>query len=1038
MEPKRFGCVNDTARRPGAADPPPALPVLMIVQPPPLPRRRFLAASLLALLLTAAPAAPAPAQRAEQRPEQAFAAAYRLYADQLYEQAIDGFGAFRAAYPDHVSAAEALYYQAESSLAVGHTEQAVALFRQFQQRYPAHPMAFQARLALGQYFYQSNAYERAIVTLNDVLADDPPPSIAAKALYWMGESAQNLGRTDEALRYYRQAADGYRFTDTAPIALYAIAYTHVQQDQLDEAARAFELLAARYPDSPYARNIGLALAEVYYELGDYQRVVEEIQRRLPQLEPAARERATFFLAEAYNQLRDSENAIVYYRRFTEGDPASPYHRRALFGLAWNYYEEGVHQWAADHFAQAREGHDDDLAMRATYYEAVNRVLADQKRQAIPLFEAVTAGWPDGPLADHALYEMGTVQYDLRLWSDAHDTYGRLVQAYASSTLLGEALRQRGYTAIALGDFDRAFRDFDRAVALDAAPRELKEEIIFQKAWLLYRTEKYADAAPAFMGLYEQNPAAPKAGEALFWAAESFYQTNQYDRATRLFQQYLKDYPGGGNVDAAHYALGWTYFRRGDYGAAVGAFNTFLKDYRDDAGFVPYRTDAELRLADSYYALKRYPEAIRTYQRLADDGEDYALYQIGQAFNNAGDAFEAINAFRDLLLRSPDSNFREEAQYTLGFLYFQNQDYDQAVAEYRKLIRAYPRDPLAAKAQYGIGDALFNAGRLEEAVQAYTEVLERYPNSPFVSDAAAGIGYALIGMQDDARAEALIDAFVSAHPDSPVVPELRFRQAEVKLRSGRKDAALADFQAFLRAYGASPLAADAYFYLGTLYAERRQPADAEAALRRVVTAYPQSRRRAEAAGVLGRLYLDQGRHAEALEIYRQQERMQAGDARLAAEARYGQSQALLALGRADEAEALLREASRADPDAPESVPARLGLARVYEQSGRTTEALGLYRQVVAASREEAGAEALYHLGNLLLRQGDARAALSELSRMPVLFAGFPDWLAQGYLLQARAFRSLGQTGEASRLYDRVIEEYRGTRYAEQATREKATL
>ncbi|MFQ5572448.1 MAG: tetratricopeptide repeat protein, partial [Rhodothermales bacterium] len=368
------------------------------------------------LLLFAVSAGVATAQRTPQRSEQVFSEAYKLYSNQLYEQAIEGFASFREAYPDHINAAEALYYQAESSLAVGHTDQAVALFTQFRQRYPAHPLAFRASLALGQYFYETRDFQRAIATLTDVLDDDPPDEIGAKALYWMGESSQNLGRTNDALRYFRQAADTYRFTETAPIALYAIAYTHVQQENYDEAARAFELLGARYPDSPYAQNLGLALAEVYYELEDYQRVVSEIKQRMPQLDPAAKERATFLIAEAYNQLRDSENAIVYYRQITEGDLQSPYYRRALYGLGWNYYHEGVHQWAADHFAQARGAFDDALAMQATYYEAVNRVLADEKRAAIDLFKAVADTWPDGSLADHALYELGLVQYDLRLWS----------------------------------------------------------------------------------------------------------------------------------------------------------------------------------------------------------------------------------------------------------------------------------------------------------------------------------------------------------------------------------------------------------------------------------------------------------------------------------------------------------------------------------------------------------------------------------------------------------------------------------------------
>ncbi len=135
---------------------------------------------------------------------------------------------------------------------------------------------------------------------------------------------------------------------------------------------------------------------------------------------------------------------------------------------------------------------------------------------------------------------------------------------------------------------------------------------------------------------------------------------------------------------------------------------------------------------------------------------------------------------------------------------------------------------------------------------------------------------------------------------------------------------------------------------------------------------------------------------------------------------------------------MQQAVDAAPDAPETIPALLGLARVYDQQGRTGDAIMLYRRVVDRSREETGAEALYLLGGLLLRLDNPRSAIEELSRMSVLYAGFPDWLAQGYLLQARAFRNLGQTGDASRLYERVLNEFGGTRFADEAEREKASL
>lgn len=970
--------------------------------------------------------------------EEAFTRAFERYTDQLYDEAARAFADFRATYPDHVNVAEAYYYEASSMLALGHNEQAIRLFKLFQQRYPAHPLGYEARLTLGTYYYQTRQYDLALRTLEQVMADEPPPEIAAKALYWMGEAAMNQNRPDQALAYYRRAAEDYRSASTADAAQYAVAFTLVRLERFEEAARAFEVLAARYPDSRYARNIGLGLAEIYYELGDYPRTIDEVTRRMPSLTADARERAEFLLAESYNQVRNSEQAIVYYRRFTEANPESPYYRRALYGLAWNYHFQDAYQWAADHFAQVSAGHDDDLAAQATYQEGVNLVLAEQPREAMARFEEAIERWPDAELTDHARYELGLLLYDLRRWAEAEATFASVAELHPTSDLLGEALRMRGYSAVAQGDFDAALTSFDRAVSLDAAPAALKNDVLFQTAWVQYRNEQYTASKASFLDLLERADDRKRQAQALFWAAESAYQLDQLGEAQPLFRRYLNEYPGGDQTDAAHYALGWTHFRQGQYADAAQAFQAFLQAYRDTGGFVPYRTDALLRLADSYYALRRYPEAIQAYAQVAQEGNDYAVYQMAQALSNANDTFEAIQTLRQLLEDYPESTYREEARYSLGYLFFLNQDYDQAISEYEALIQTYPRDPLAPKAQYGIGDALFNAGRLEEAVEAYRIVLDRYPNSPFAADAGSSIQYALIAMDDEQRAADILDRFIEDNPDSPIVSDLRFRQAEAQYQTGQMEAALEAFQQFVRTSTNPQLLPEAYYYLGTIYSEQNRDTEAETYLRQLVETYPESPRSPDAARRLGQLYLDLGRDEAALRLYRRMEALRPDDARLVAQARYGRGQALLNLGRAEEAEALLQDVVQDAPNAPETLPALLGLARVAERRGDAAAAIQRYRTIVDRSQDEVGAEALYRLGSLLYQRGNPQGAIEELNRLTVLFPGYSDWIARGYLLQADAYQSIGQKGEAARLYDLLLRDYRGTPYAETAERAKAAL
>ncbi len=1027
---------------------------------PALAWRRAVLLALGVVLASSLAAVPAWAQREAAPPEAAYAEAVRHYQSRLYEQAAAALAAFRRAHPSHPDAAEALFLEAKALLALDRQVQAVRRFQTLEARYPSHPRAAEAQLSLGQYFFASGEPARGRALLEEVAREASSEDVAARALYQLGTAEQAQGRTQAALAAFERVEQAYPTSEVAPAALYAAGAAHVRLERYDAAADAFARLGSRYASSPYAQNLGLALADVYYELGQYTRTVNEVKRRLPGLESeTARERAYFLLGESYNQLRDNENAIIYYRRLIEQHPASPYVRPARYGLAWNYHFEGAHQWAADAFAAVRR--DDapaggadvrdaaetaDLLARALYYEGVNRYLEGRPRQALEAYEQFVAQHPDHELADQAQYEIGAIHYQQRRWREANAAFERVVTRYRRSPRRGDALYYLGNTDIALNDFDRALARFDEAIALDAAPDSLRDALLFQKAWLLYDQGQYADAAPAFERIVARGT-SHRTPDARFWAAESRYQLAQYVRAEDGFRTYLDAQPDGTHANAAVYALGWTHFRRQRYDDAATYFQRFLDRYGaaartdDDAtARVPYRQDARLRLGDSYYALQRYNAAIQAYRKVDEDagGADYALYQIGQAQNLAQRPDQALATFRTLLTRYEDSSWREEARYGIGYLLFQQQDYEAAVAAYRALVEAAPQDPLAAKAQYGIGDAYFNAGDYDAALRAYQAVLDRYPQSPFAGDAASGLQYVLLAQDDPDRAQAVIDSLTTANPDSPVAAELRFRQAEATYQSGQVDEALQSFRRFVRTSSDETLLPEAYYYLGTIHADRDELDAAEGYLKQVVESYPGSDRRAEAALRLGDIARTRDRADEAARYYRLVLELDGVEAGLAAQARYGQALTLMRRGETTRAERLLT--GMLDADAATQAPelARLGLGRLYERLERPDDAAEQYRLAVREARGEAGAEALYRLGALLLAQDQPEDALRELGRMPALFGGYAEWMARGYLVQARAHRVLGERGEAARLYERVERDYAGTPFAATAARERAAL
>ena len=977
------------------------------------------------------------AQRAPDRPERTYSEALRLYHDRHYVESARTFKQFRSRYPDDPNVAESFYYEAQAMLALNRESAAVRLLRQLQREHPTHPMARQAQLSLSQFFVEEEDFDRARSTLLEIVAGDPDPEDGARALFQLGSIYSQQGDLDRALNYYRRLTSEYEDSDLAPDAQYAIGSTLLQQEKYDEAAAAFETLGERYPDSPLADELGLALADVYYQLEDYERVIEEIERRKDQLEGETLERAQFLLAESYNHLRDSENAIVYYRRFTEENPDSPYHRPALFGLAWNYHFEESYQWAADHFARARDGADDEMAQEALYYEAANRYLANEQSEAADRYREFLDTWPDHELAGEAQYELAMIHYEDRDWEQANAAFQAVVDEHPGLERLGEAYYMLGNTHIALGDFDAALATYDEAIALDAAPASLREDVAFQSAWLLYDTGQYEEARSAFMELLEDEAMTRYNEDALFWGAESHFQIGQYNQARQLFQRYLNEYPEGEHLAAAQYALGWTHFRQERYQPASQWFEQFLATYAQQDEDVPYRQDAILRLADSYYAQRRYSEAVERYAQVRGDGEDYALYQSGQALYFGDQPEQAIERMNELVEEHPESPWREQALYRTAFINFQTENFQAAIDAYQNLIESHPDHELVSTAKYGIGDSHFNAGDFEAAVDAYERVLYEHPESEDAIDAATSIQFALLALDDIERVDDIIDSFAEQNPDSRLIDELRFRRAEALYQSGQASQAETEMLQFVRTSSDDALLPEAYYYLGLIYTDDERYDEAEGYLRQVVDDFAGSPRQVEAARRLGDLYLEREEYVDAMEAYRLMAEATDNPNELS-QARYGESQALLGLDRREDARDVLETAIDDAPDDAAAMPARLGLARLYEDEGRTDEAIDLYRTVANNADGETGAESLFRLGSLLIDLGEPREALEELGRMPGLFAGFPDWMARGYLEQARAYRTLDQPGEAARLYDQVMSQYAGTPHAETAAEEREAL
>lgn len=977
------------------------------------------------------------AQRPAPDAQRTYASAVQLYDQKLYAEAVTAFEAFRAAYPNHVLEAQALYFEARSALAQDQERTAVRLFERFERNHPNHPRAAEARLQLAQYFLDTGQPDVARNQLTAIVEAPSSPEQAARSLYLLGQSERDRGNLDTALTHFETVRSDYPNTKVAPAAFYALGSIHLRRQQYDEAASAFEALGEEYPESPFSRNLGTALAEVYYRLEEYENAADELRSRLNGLDGSTRARALFLLGEVSNHLRRGEDAVVHYRQVIDEHPESVYVGPARYGLAWHYHRAEESGQAANGFARVREANYGTLSEKAAYYEAVNRSLAGAPERAIELYQTV-AEQQSGRRAEEALFEAGLLRYQQQNYKSAAAFFRALIRDHPEADRVGDAYFWLGNAYLGTNRLERALQAYRQAERREAAPDSLLREARFQKAWAQYENDRFEEAASEFLALAESHPESRRGHEALFWGADSHFQLGNLSRARALFQQYLNAHANGPHADGARYALAWTYFKQNQYETAARLFRQFLEGYQGTDSDIPYEQDARLRLADCYFALKRYDDAIEAYRRVGDPGAEYATYQTGEALYYAGRTEEALRTLRRYVDQSPGSNWHPQALYRLATVLFQEQDYDEAREYYRAFLNQHPDHPLAPEIQYGIGDSYYNAGDMENAVAAYRRVLENYPSTTTADEAASGLFFALSAADQDARAEDIIAEIGQNSPDTNLEDRLRFHRAKAAYQTGDADKSLNLFRDFIRTTSTESLLAQSYYYMGLLYADRDATTEAKNYLQQLVNEHPDTEVSAEGALRLGDMYLEEEAYENAAETYGRAAQSDHISTELRAQALYGRSMALLQLDRNDEAQTLLEELLEGSQGGPLQAAAQLGLGRIHEKENRPEEALRLYQSVVESTDSETGAEALYRWGRLLREQEDPRGAIEELDRMSSLFRGHPDWIARSLLEQARAYRQLNQSGQAARLYDEVIQSYPSTPFARTAKSERQAL
>lgn len=972
----------------------------------------------------AQPPAPLPSS------DQAYLDGFRLYQEGLYLQAEAAFERYlrdETAEPLRESA----WYFLVKARAANDSLNITAYYDEYVTRYATNLRSAELLIEAGHRYSRAGQHMMAAEHFERALAIPIDETQAAQLIWWRAEAYIAMDDTEAARVTFLELADRYPRSPLAPRALYTRARMYLKEARFAETTQAFELLSQRYPFDPMTRRVGTALGESYFQQARYRDAITALQNALTTLDDQPSEhKAIYLIAESHNALNELNEASTWYLRLANETEGLELQRNAHYGLAWVYHKQNIYHWAAQSFAKVTDG-TDELARKSLYYQAVNEKLAGRYDLSLKTFARFGERFNDGGLwSETAYYEWAVTTFEvgdnvstIRILLDLIRSGRRLEKPGQVYTLLGEAY-------FANNEFGLSTDAFAYAETLTQIDPFIKWQARFQRGWVMFQNGAYRDAQALFQEVYAQDPKGVLAAESLFWSADSWYNLGEYARSAQMFQKFLDEFPRSEFAGAARYSLGWSYFAMGDYERAITPLRSFLDAYRPPPiALFPYDIDTQLRLGDAFYALKKYPDAIRYYElaSASDRGGDYALYQIANSYYRSEQTYEAVQTFRRLLRMYPQSRLREQAMYNIGYLYFLAGNFAQAIEEFELVTKQYRGSNWAARAQYNIGDAYYNAGEHSKAIAAYQAVLDAYPNSAFIIEAVNGIQYAQLAAGQADRSSAVLESFIEKNPQAGTADRLRFRQAENLLRSGDYVAAIEAFRQYIRTTNTAQYVPEAWYNIADAYRQMDQPAAAIAAYETLIKDFPTSSRAESAMLNLGTLYLERRDGQKAIGYFQD---LLKTTRRLRNEANIGLGQAYALLGRHADAEASFKAVLAVSATNDQ---ARLGLAKTQLATNRAAEAEPTLRAIANTNTLEQGAEAQYLIGTLLQQRRDYAAAQDAYSRVRVLYEAYSGWVSLAMLRTAECLNAVGNTPDAQRTLQALIERFPGTPAAEEARR-----
>ncbi|MFC2107660.1 tetratricopeptide repeat protein, partial [Bacteroidota bacterium] len=559
------------------------------------------------------------------------------------------------------------------------------------------------------------------------------------------EDYPNSPRITEAYQYL---ASLYLSTNNYKNALTSIEKVKYKNKELEEA----------YQKILYFRAIEL------FNLQEYQSAIDLFKKSLETpINKILVDQVNFWIGESFYRLENYWGAIKYFKLFIQDDDNknTELYSKALYNLAYTYFKRDDFNQAVNYFNEYLKINTDNSTMTNDAYIrlADGYLMRKDYQTAIRYYDkAIKINKVD---PDYALQQKSTAQGALGKFDDKIYTLNILINRYKNSPLADDALYEIGTAYLIKNNNNKALEYFGRLVK-DYPRSNYAVESLIKTGLIYYNQNNPNQAIKVLKQIIEKYPGTPESRQALsslrniymeenkvdeyynyanklsfaditaseqdsisYIAAENIYMENDCPAAIDAFNSYLTKFPEGFYSTHANYYKGECLLKEEQFDDALLAFERVIELPQSR-----FTENALMKAGEMNYRKKNYEKALEYYvnlEEIAQNNNNRLLSYAGQmrCWLIQENHKNTIDAAKKLLqIGTISDELINEAHITLARCYMVNGDLTLAQQEY-KIAEKQTNSEIGAESKYNLAFIAFKTNKLKESEDLIFELVDKY-------------------------------------------------------------------------------------------------------------------------------------------------------------------------------------------------------------------------------------------------------------------------------------------------------------------------